>query len=113
MDSLGREIRQEQRTTQREISKQEQQRWQQTEERWRNELHASLSRMDSTWSDRFSKMETTMRDSIDAVKDRQSQTSAAPAASWMQRTWSWLRGILLSLAIAAAVFVYLKATKKI
>ena len=113
VDSLGRVIRQQQKTTDRTVSRQELQRQKEQLQQMANELRLSLSRMDSTWSDRFSKMETTMRDSIDAVKDKQSQTSAAPAASWMQRTWSWLWGILLGLAISAAVFIYLKATKKI
>lgn len=112
VDSLGREIRQEQRTTQRELSKQEQQRWQQTEQRWQNELHATLLQMDSVWSDRLQWMERSMRDSLESVKSKQSHTSAAPAVSWWQKTWAWLRGILIGIAVGAAMMMTRKYWSK-
>ena len=108
VDSLGREMRQEQRTTQREISKQEQQRWQQTEERWQNELHKTLSQMDSTWSDRLTQMEAHLRDSLSQQFDQTKQTNMDGGPTWWQKTWAWLRGILVGIAIAIAYFLYRK-----
>lgn len=112
VDSLGREMRQEQRTTQRELSRQEQQRWRQTEERWQNELHQTLMQMDSAWSDRISRYESHLRDSLSRQKDLQ-QTAAADSPSWWQRLWLWLRGILVGVAICSAIYLYLKFNKKI
>jgi hypothetical protein len=103
VDSLGREMRQEQRTTQREISKQEQQRWQQTEERWQNELHRTLSQMDSAWSDRMSEIEIHLRDSLAKQFDQQKQTNMDGGPTWWQKTWAWLRGILVGIVIAAVI----------
>ena len=111
-DSLGREMRQEQRTTQRELSRQEQQRWRQTEERWQNELHQTLRQMDSTWCDRISRYESHLRDSLSRQKDLQ-QSVAADSPSWWQRLWLWLRGILVGVAICSAIYLYLKFNKKI
>ena len=111
-DSLGREMRQEQRTTQRELSRQEQQLWRQTEERWQNELHQTLRQMDSAWSQRISRYESHLRDSLSRQKDLQ-QSVAADSPSWWQRLWLWLRGILVGVAICSAIYLYLKFNKKI
>lgn len=105
VDSLGREMRQEQRTTQRELSRQEQQRWQQTEARWQNELHQTLSAMDSTWSDRMSRFESHLRDSLNHELSKQTETSGAPVLTWWQKTWAWLRGILAGVAICVAIYL--------
>ena len=104
-DSLGREMRQEQRTTQRELSRQEQQRLQQTEARWQNELHRRLSAMDSAVSDRMSRFESHLRDSLNSELSKQSETSGAPAITWWQRLWQWLKGILAGVAICGAVYL--------
>ena len=104
-DSLGREMRQEQRTTQRELSRQEQQRWRQTEDRWQNELHQTLRQMDSTWCDRISRYESHLRDSLNRELSKQSETSGAPALTWWERLWQWLKGILAGVAICVAIYL--------
>ena len=105
VDSLGREIRQEQRTTQREISKQEQQRTQQLLQQWQSEMQRQLTTMDSAWHSRLSVMERHLSDSLTATLDKQSQTSAAPALTWWQKTRAWICGALIGIVIGVVVML--------
>lgn len=105
VDSLGREIRQEQRTTQREISKQEQQRTQQLLQQWQSEMQRQLTTMDSAWHSRLSVMERHLSDSLTATLDKKSQTSAAPALTWWQKTRAWICGALIGIVIGVVVML--------
>lgn len=109
IDSLGRIIRQQHRTTDRTLSRQELQRQQEQIRRLSAELHRQLSVMDSTVHDRISRFESHLRDSLTHELDKRSQTSAAPALSWWQRAWSWLKGVVLGVAVCAALY----ATRRI
>lgn len=108
VDSLGREMRQEQRTTQRELSKQEQQRQQQQLQQLQTAVSRQIAELDSSWSQRLMKIETHLRDSLNQTIEKRSQTAAASPSSWWQRTWSWLKGVLLGLAIGAVVVLVLR-----
>ena len=112
VDSLGREIRQEQRTTQRELSRQEQQRYQQQIQQMQLELQRQLSSLDSTYALRLQQVEQHLTDSLAAHRDLQKQT-AAPALTWWQRTWSWLRGLLAGAAIALIYIIGRRHLRKL
>lgn len=102
IDSLGRIIRQSQRTTDRSVSRQEQQRWQEQEERWQNELHATLRALDSAWSERLATVESHLRDTTVTKTDAVTATKTEPA-SWWSKLWSWLKGILVGIVIGILI----------
>jgi uncharacterized protein YcfL len=108
VDSLGREMRQEQRTTQRELSRQEQQRQQQQLQQMTNEIKSHIQTLDSTYNERLSQVEKHLKDSLAKTLDQVKDTNAAPALTWWQKTWNWLKGIIAGLAIAAAVLLVRK-----
>lgn len=108
VDSLGREMRQEQRTTQRELSRQEQQRQQQQLQQMTNEIKSHIQTLDSTYNERLSQVEKHLKDSLAKALDQVKDTNAAPALTWWQKTWNWLKGIIAGLAIAAAVLLVRK-----
>lgn len=108
VDSLGREMRQEQRTTQRELSRQEQQRQQQQLQQMASEIRNHIQTLDSTYNERLSQVEKHLKDSLAKTLDQVKDTNAAPALTWWQKTWNWLKGIIAGLAIAAAVLLVRK-----
>ena len=112
VDSLGRAVRQEQRTTQRELSRQEQQRYQQQIAAMQLEPQRQLSSLDSTYALRLQQVEQHLTDSLAAHRDLQKQT-AAPALTWWQRTWSWLRGLLAGAAIALIYIIGRRHLRKL
>lgn len=105
IDSLGRIVRQQQKTTDRTLSRQELQRQQEQLQQLSTDLHRRLSAMDSTVSDRISRFESHLRDSLNSELSKQSQTNAAPALTWWQRLWQWLKGILAGVAICGALYL--------
>ena len=111
IDSLGRIVRQQQKTTDRTLSRQELQRQQEQLQQLSTQLHQRLEAMASAWSQRISRYESHLRDSLSRQKDLQ-QSVAADSPSWWQRLWLWLRGILVGVAICSAIYLYLKFNKK-
>lgn len=105
IDSLGRIVRQQQRTTDRTLSRQEQQRQQEQLQQVASQLHRRLEAMDSAWSDRMSRFESHLRDSLNSELSKQTETNAAPALTWWQRLWQWLKGILAGVAICGALYL--------
>jgi len=105
IDSLGRVVRQQQRTTDRTMSRQELQRQQEQLQQLSTQLHRQLSAMDSAWSDRMSRFESHLRDSLNSELSKQTDTSGAPALTWWQRLWQWLKGILAGVAICGALYL--------
>ena len=104
VDSLGREMRQEQRTTQRELSRQEQQRQEQLLQQWQLETERRISLLDSLWSQKLSEVESHLRDSLAAQKDLLKQSDATKAVSWWTKTWAWLKGVLIGLMLAVILY---------
>lgn len=105
IDSLGRVVRQQQKTTDRTLSRQELQRQQEQLQQLSTQLHRRLSAMDSAWSDRMSRFESHLRDSLNHELSKQTETSGAPALTWWQRLWQWLKGILAGVAICGAIYL--------
>ena len=105
IDSLGRIIRQQQRTTDRTLSRQEQQRQQEQLQQVASQLHQRLEAMDSAWSDRMSRFESHLRDSLSRQTDKQSQTGAAPALTWWQRLWLQGKGFFAGVVVCCVLFL--------
>jgi hypothetical protein len=105
IDSLGRVVRQQQKTTDRTLSRQELQRQQEQLQQLSTQLHRRLSAMDSAVSDRMSRFESHLRDSLNHELSKQTETSGAPAITWWQRLWQWLKGILAGVAICGAIYL--------
>ena len=105
IDSLGRIVRQQQKITDRTVSRQEMQRQRQQLQQMKTEMQRHLERMDSTWSERLAQVESHLRDSLAQQLDKQSAVNASDGASWWQRSWSWLKGVLIGLAIGIAVML--------
>ncbi len=102
IDSLGREVRQEQRTTERELSRQEQQRREEQLEQTISSLHQRLEVMDAEWSERLQRLEATVRDATVTHTDATKVTQAQPL-SWWQRAWTWLKGILVGIVVGIVI----------
>lgn len=102
IDSLGREVRQEQRTTERELSRQEQQRREEQLEQTISSLHQRLEVMDAEWSERLQRLEATVRDATVTHTDAVKQTQSQPL-SWWQRAWTWLKGILVGIVVGIVI----------
>lgn len=105
VDSLGRVVRQQQRTTDRTVSRQELRRQEQEIQEMKVSLMRHIEMQDSAWSAKFSQMETHLKDSLDRVVDKQSVTNAAPVTSWWSRMWHNLEMILVGIVVACALFV--------
>ena len=102
IDSLGREVRQEQRTTERELSRQEQQRREEQLEQTISSLHQRLEVMDAEWSERLQRLEATVRDATVTHTDATKVTQSQPL-SWWQRAWTWLKGILVGIVVGIVI----------
>ena len=105
IDSLGRVVRQQQKTTDRTISRQELMRQEQQIQELKINLQRHIEIQDSAWSAKFSQFETHLKDSLDQVIDKQSTTNAAPVTSWWKRMWHNLEMILIGVIVACALFV--------
>lgn len=105
IDSLGRIIRQQQKTTDRTVSRQELQRQQEQLQQLSADLRHHVSTLDSAWADRFETFESHLRDSLATALDRISETNAAPALSWWQKLWQQWKGFLAGVIICSVLFL--------
>lgn len=111
IDSLGRIVRQSQRTTDRTLSRQEQQRIDRLEQTFEQQIHRALLEHDSLWNERFAQYQASMSDSLQSVRDLQQQRSASNPLTWWQQMQLWLgRLVLVALAVLAAWFILKKKT---
>lgn len=113
IDSLGRVVRQQQKVTDRTISRQELQRQEQQIRDLRISLQRHIEVQDSAWADRFASFETHLRDSLDQVIDQKYAQNAAPILSWWQRLCQSIKFIMLGAMIAVAVYYGRKLTRNI
>jgi hypothetical protein len=103
IDSLGRVVRQSQKTTDRTTSRQEQQRIENLQQTMQQQISRAVSSQDSVWQERFSRYQASIRDSLDT--DKQKITEAAQPLTWWQKTWAWLRGVLIGIGIAVILML--------
>ena len=105
IDSLGRVVRQQQRTTDRTVSRQELQRQEQQIQEMKTSLQRHIEMQDSAWAAKFSQLETHLKDSLDQTIDKQSVTNAAPVTSWWKQLWRKFELIMTGMIFATALFV--------
>ena len=105
IDSLGRVVRQQQRTTNRTVSRQELMRQEQQIQEMKTSLQRHIEMQDSAWAAKFSQLETHLKDSLDQTIDKQSVTNAAPVTSWWRQLWHNLEMILIGVIVACALFI--------
>ena len=113
IDSLGRVVRQQQKTTDRTISRQELMRQEQQIQELKINLQRHIEIQDSAWSAKFSQFETHLKDSLDQVIDQKYAQNAAPILSWWQRLCQSIKFIMLGAMIAVAVYYGRKLTRNI
>ena len=103
IDSLGRIIRQSQKTTDRTLSRQEIERQQEQLQQVANQLHQRLEVMDAEWHESLARMEASLRDTLSAQIDKSKQTAAPQPLTWWQKLWQWLKGILVGIVIGILI----------
>lgn len=109
VDSLGRVVRQQQRVTDRTLSRQEQQRIDRLEKTMEQQLRQTIQEHDSLWQDRFAHYSASMHDSLQVVRDLHQQRSASNPLTWWQKIRLHLANIMLwTLLILAAAWIIRK-----
>lgn len=106
VDSLGREVRQEQRTTERSLSRMQQQTEQRLSREFEMRLSTALDSVNDIWKQRFERYQThwEQKDSTH-VKE----TPVADALPWYKRWWQTLKDYLLM----AGIVLLIIATRRI
>lgn len=109
VDSLGREVRQEQRTTERSLSRMQQQ----TEQRLSREFEARLSvvvdSVNDIWQQRFEQYQTHFEQTDSTNSHVQSGSAAFGELPWYKRWWQTLKDYLL----IAGIVLLIIATRRI
>lgn len=105
IDSLGRVVRQSQKTTDRTTSKQEQQRIEHLQQSMQQQISKAVKTQDSLWQQRFETYQQHISDSLAAQRDLIKQTDPSKTVSWWTKTWAWLRGVIIGLGIAALLLL--------
>ena len=99
VDSLGRAVRQEQRTTERDISRQQQQREQMMRQEYEERMQQTVDSLDAAWEDKFKLMKGRW--------EEQDSTSVAEKPvpgdnrPWYKRWWDNLRWMILGAVVLA------------
>lgn len=105
IDSLGRIIRQQQKTTDRTISRQELQRQEQQLQQMSSSLQRHIENLDSAWASRMQTFESHLRDSLSTAIDRYSESNGAQALTWWQKLWQQWKGFLAGVVICSVLFL--------
>ena len=102
VDSLGREVRQEQRTTERSLSRLQQQTEQRLSREMETRLSMAIDSINSVWQKRYDALQTHFEQTDSAhVKE----TPVADALPWYKRWWQTLKDYLLMAAILALLVI--------
>lgn len=108
MDSLGRQVRQEQRTTERDISRQQQLREERMAQEWESRLQTVMDSVGTMWQNRFDSM-LVHREVEDSVSN-----IVTPAAEdnrpWYKRWWSAVKWMLIGAVVCAGLWRVKKIT---
>ena len=103
VDSLGRQMRQEQRTTERIISREQQQREERLTQEFETRLQTAIAQHDSAWQSKFNALQVHWEQSDStSVKEMPVPADSRP---WYQRWWENLRFVLLGIGIAVLLYL--------
>lgn len=109
VDSLGREVRQEQRTTERSLSRMQQQTEQRLSREFEARLSTALDSVNDIWQQRFDAMQTHFEQTDSTNSHVQSGSAAFGELPWYKRWWQTLKDYLLMAGIVLLVI----ATRRI
>ena len=102
-DSLGRELRTEQRTTVRDITASQQQSEARQSQEIATHVSAQMSRQDSIWSARLDSVATAIA-RHDSIYAAQNNTQGSDSRPWWRRAWDKCRDMLIGIALGVAVW---------
>ena len=108
-DSLGREMRQEQRTTERSLSRMQQQTEQRLSREFEARLSTALDSVNDIWQQRFDAMQTHFEQTDSTNSHVQSGSAAFGELPWYKRWWQTLKDYLLM----AGIVMLIIATRRI
>ena len=109
VDSLGREVRQEQRTTERSLSRMQQQTEQRLSREFEARLSTALDSVNDIWQQRFDAMQTHFEQTDSTNSHVQSGSAAFGELPWYKRWWQTLKDYLLM----AGIVLLIIATRRI
>lgn len=112
IDSLGRIVRQQQKTTDRTISKQEKQRYEQLLQESAVNMRKELYLKDSTWAALLAHRESHLIDSLNQEHSRKSAVSGAPVMTFWEKMRSWLFGGSVGIGFTIITGLMLQRKKK-
>lgn len=104
-DSLGREMRQEQRTTERSMSRMQQQTEQRLSREFKMRLSTALDSVNDIWQQRFERYQTHWEQADSTDSHAQSGSAAFGELPWYKRWWQTLKDYLLMAAILALLII--------
>ena len=102
VDSLGRQIRTEQRITERNLSRQQQQTEERLTQEFEQRLQRELSTMDSTWQSRMEKIQAHWEQNDSTSSTQQPVGDQRP---WYKRWWSRIEHYLLLAAVVVIAWL--------
>lgn len=103
VDSLGREVRQEQRTTERSLSRLQQQTEQRLTREMETRLSTAIDSINSVWQQRFDALQTHWEQN-DSTHVKETPVAGA-ALPWYKRWWQTVKDYLLMAAILALLVI--------
>jgi hypothetical protein len=109
VDSLGREVRQEQRTTERSLSRMQQQTEQRLSHEFEMRLSTALDSVNDIWQQRFERYQTHWEQADSTDSHVQSGSAAFGELPWYKRWWQTLKDYLL----IAGIVLLIIATRRI
>ena len=99
VDSLGRQMRQEQRTTERDISRQQQLREQRIQQQWENRMKTVLDSVNRQWDEKFNMMKGRWEENDST--DIHQEPAPGDNRPWYKRWWDAMKWMLLGAIIFA------------
>lgn len=101
-DSLGRSIRQEQRTISRDITRELQQQEQRITREYEQRLRVAVDSLDGVWSQRFDSLAAHHASDID---NQSSSTPVGDTRPWYQRWYENMRAVIIGALIVAIILL--------
>lgn len=110
VDSLGRAFKQEQRTTERDISRQQQQREERLQQEYEQRLLQTVDSLDAAWQKKF--------EAVQAHEVQEDSTAVAETPlpgdnrPWYKRWWDAMKWMAVGAVLFAAVFIAAKIYRR-
>ena len=104
-DSLGREMRQEQRTTERSLSRMQQQTEQRLISEFEQRMSAAMDSVNGIWQERFNSLQTHYEQSDSSNNSTITASATGDNRPWYKRWWQTIEGIIIGAVIAALLYL--------